>query len=70
MWSHVNGHKEDAGPENLMWTCRSCNVRCGNVLRAVGLGRLNRQYNPASDGAQSLGAMAHRYRCDERQARR
>ena len=50
---HVNGHEEDNGPENLIWTCRACNVRCGNALRNAGIGRRTRQYNPA-DGAQSL----------------
>jgi hypothetical protein len=51
---HVNGHEEDYSPVNLFWTCRPCNVRCGNTLRRAGLGRLTRQYNPAS-GADSLG---------------
>ncbi len=51
---HVNGHEEDSSPNNLFWTCRRCNVRCGNVLRREGLGRLTRQYNPAS-GAENLG---------------
>jgi hypothetical protein len=50
---HVNGHEEDDAPENLIWTCRSCNVLCGNTLRHAGLGRRTRQYNPAG-GAQSL----------------
>jgi hypothetical protein len=51
---HVNGHEEDSSPANLFWTCRSCNVRCGNSLRLVGLGRLTRQYNPTA-GAETLG---------------
>jgi hypothetical protein len=29
------------------------NVRCGNTLRRAGIGRLTRQYNPASAGATS-----------------
>lgn len=52
---HVNGHEEDNAPANLLWTCRPCNVRCGNTLRAAGVGRLTRQYNPDAKGAQSLG---------------
>jgi hypothetical protein len=53
---HVNGHEEDNAPANLVWTCRSCNVRCANTLRAAGIGRLTRQSNPASQGgARSLG---------------
>jgi hypothetical protein len=51
---HVNGHEEDDSPANLLWTCRRCNVRCGNTLRNAGLGRLTRQYNPAA-GAENLG---------------
>ena len=43
-------------PWNLVWTCRACNVRCGNKLRRAGLGRLTRQYNPSAAGAETLGA--------------
>jgi hypothetical protein len=53
---HVNGNETDNSPRNHVWTCRSCNVRCGNVLRRAGIGRLTRQYNPASEGAPNLGA--------------
>jgi hypothetical protein len=53
---HVNGHEEDNSPANLFWSCRSCNVRCGNALRREGLGRPTRQFNPASEGAPNLGA--------------
>ena len=52
---HVNGHEEDTSPANLLWTCRTCNVRCGNTLRRYGLGRLTRQYNPGAAGAENLG---------------
>lgn len=44
--AHLNGYEEDSRPENLLWTCRACNVRCGNTLRKAGLGRLTRQFNP------------------------
>ena len=50
---HIDGHEENSDPANLIWTCRSCNVRCGNTLRRAGLSRLTRQYNP-SGGAQTL----------------
>jgi hypothetical protein len=53
---HVNGHEEDTAAANLLWTCRGCNVRCGNTLRRAGIGRLTRQYNPAGAGAENLGA--------------
>lgn len=49
--AHLDGHEENTAPENLAWSCRSCNVLCGNTLRAAGAGRLTNQYNPA--GARS-----------------
>jgi hypothetical protein len=30
-------------------------VLCGNTLRRAGIGRRTRQYNPASQGAKTLG---------------
>ena len=51
---HVNGHEEDGEPENLIWTCRSCNQFHANGLRTFGLGRLTRQYNPPAKGAANL----------------
>jgi hypothetical protein len=59
---HVDGHEENGAPQNLIWTCRACNVRCANVLRRAGLGRLTRQRNPSAPyqarnaGASTLGA--------------
>lgn len=50
---HVDGHEENGEPENLIWTCRSCNMLHANTLRAAGYGRLTRQYNPAARGAES-----------------
>lgn len=59
---HVDGHEENDSPENMIWTCRSCNVVAGNTMRAYGLGRLTNQYNPgrrlnpaSGGGAKSLG---------------
>lgn len=53
---HINGKEEDCRPKNLMPVCRSCNVRSGNTLRAAGIGRLTRQYNPQKGkGATSYG---------------
>ncbi len=51
----MDGHEENSEPDNLMWTCRSCNVLAANTMRAAGLGRKTRQYNPASEGAKSAG---------------
>jgi hypothetical protein len=51
---HVNGYEEDSEQANLFWTCRACNVRCGNTLRKAGIGRLTRQFNAVSEGAKTL----------------
>jgi hypothetical protein len=51
----LDGHEENTARENLIWTCRSCNVTCDHVLRRAGLERLTRQYNPGSIGTRSLG---------------
>jgi hypothetical protein len=50
---HVDGHEENNEPENKIWTCRSCNMLHANTLRAAGIGRLTRQYNPAARGAET-----------------
>jgi hypothetical protein len=47
--------REGAEPKTFFWTCRPCNVRCGNTLRNAGIGRLTRQFNPSASGANSLG---------------
>jgi hypothetical protein len=52
---HADGHEEHGEAANLLFTCRSCNVRCANTLRRAGIGRLTRQYNPATKGAATLG---------------
>ena len=52
---HVNGREEHSNPENLMWTCRSCNVLAANAMRGAGLGRKTHQYNPGGKGATTLG---------------
>lgn len=53
---HIDGHEEHGEPENLIWTCRSCNVIAGNTLRQANIGRLTHQYNPTkSGGAANVG---------------
>lgn len=52
----MNGREEDNSQENLIWTCRPCNVRAGNRLKQAGISRLTRQYNPGTkEGAQTMG---------------
>lgn len=55
---HLDGHEENTDPSNLIWTCRSCNVLSANTLRAAGLGRKTRQYNPKGKGAKSVSQWA------------
>ena len=52
---HVSGDEDDGEPENLIWNCRRCNTTIGVVMKRAGLGRRTHQYNPASQGARSLG---------------
>ena len=52
---HLDGFEENTAAENLIWTCRACNTRAGVVFKRLGLARRTRQYNPASEGATSLG---------------
>lgn len=53
---HVDGHEEHGEPENLIWTCRSCNVIAGNTLKKANLGRRTRQFNPTKrGGAANVG---------------
>ena len=52
---HVDGHEENTGPGNLVWTCRRCNTQMGAVFKRAGLGRRTHQFNPAAGGAKSLG---------------
>ena len=62
MVAHVDGREENNSPENLAWTCRSCNTKTANVAKRAGLGRRTRQYNPSGNdnpsgnGAKTLGA--------------
>src|SRR5208283_2202508 len=44
--AHIDGNEANSQPQNLDWTCSSCNARMANTLRKAGLGRKTRQYNP------------------------
>jgi hypothetical protein len=35
---HMDGHEENTAPANLIWNCRSCNTRIGEVFKRAGLG--------------------------------
>jgi hypothetical protein len=54
MVAHVDGNESNGVPENLGPTCRSCNAKIAHVMKRVGFGRRTRQYNPRSEGAQTL----------------
>jgi hypothetical protein len=51
---HLDGDESHTAQENLLWACRSCNVRAGVVLRELGIGSITRQFNPTTQGAQTL----------------
>lgn len=53
---HLNGNESDGAPDNLSWTCKSCNAFAFQTLSGYGIGRLTRQFNPSkSGGAKNLG---------------
>ena len=56
MVGHLDGHESHNEPENLLWTCRSCNSLHGNALKRARMGKRTAQFNPtASGGASNLG---------------
>lgn len=50
---HIDGHEEHT-ENNLMWACRSCNVRVAIAMARAGLGRKTFQFNPQAQGAKNL----------------
>lgn len=44
---HIDGDETNTNPENLAWTCRSCNQLVSNAMKRAGVGRPTNQYNPA-----------------------
>ena len=52
---HLNGREDDGDSRNLLRACRSCNQRADRALKAAGLGVRTRQFNPAAEGARSVG---------------
>jgi hypothetical protein len=51
---HIDGHEEHTETANMMWACRSCNVRVGIAMAHAGLGRPTYQFNPQGQGARNL----------------
>jgi hypothetical protein len=54
MRDHIDGNENHGGPDNLVEACRRCNVRKANVMRAAGIGKRTRQYNPDAKPAANL----------------
>ena len=52
---HVDGREEHSSAENLMWACRACNTKIGSEMKRAGIGRRTVQFNPAAQGAKSVG---------------
>lgn len=56
MVGHLDGHESHNTPDNLVWTCRSCNTLHGNALKRARMGRRTAQFNPTKGGgASNLG---------------
>ena len=53
--AHIDGNESNTAPENLAWTCRSCNQKVAAVMKRAGVGRPTNQYNPG-DIDPKLGA--------------
>lgn len=59
MVGHLDGHEAHNEPENLVWTCRSCNSFHANALKRARMGKRTAQFNPSkSGGASNLGEWA------------
>lgn len=43
--AHIDGNESNTAPENLAWTCRSCNQKVAAVMKRAGVGRPTNQYN-------------------------
>lgn len=55
---HMDGDESNGARSNLAYACRSCNVRLGNLMRGLGVGRLTNQYNPSKKGKRGADALA------------
>ncbi len=59
MVGHLDGHESHNEPENLVWTCRSCNTLHANALKRARMGKRTAQFNPTkSGGAYNVGEWA------------
>lgn len=56
--AHIDGNETNSNPENLAWTCRSCNQKVAVVMKRAGVGRPTNQYNPK--GRKRKGATDYR----------
>lgn len=44
---HIDGDETNTNPQNLAWTCRSCNQKVAAAMKKAGAGRRTKQYNPS-----------------------
>lgn len=44
--AHIDGDETNTTRENLAWSCRSCNQKVAAAMKAAGVGRRTKQYNP------------------------
>jgi hypothetical protein len=58
MVGHLNGRDSDNTPDNLHWTCRSCNTLHANALKRARMGKRTAQFNPSKSGGVAVPAWA------------
>lgn len=44
--AHIDGDETNTTPENLAWSCRSCNQKVAANMKRAGVGRRTKQFNP------------------------
>jgi hypothetical protein len=44
--AHIDGDETNTTPENLAWSCRSCNQKVAAAMKKAGIGRRTKQFNP------------------------
>ena len=44
--AHIDADETNTTPENLAWSCRSCNQKVAANMKRAGVGRRTKQFNP------------------------
>lgn len=54
---HVDGDESHGEPENLIWTCKSCNAKAAHLMKNAGIGRRVVQRNKSRGGGSRRGQL-------------